>query len=968
MATHRELEAQIRFQLEQLSIRNAHHDFEHLCRHLVRSRICSNILPATGPVSAGGDQGRDFETYEASIHEVLGTSIFFGNASSRHLTFACSLQEKGLPTKVKSDVKVIMDSGAPVDGIHYLCASDIAVAKRHELQAWTSSEYAVSLEIHDGQWIAQELTQRDIFWIAQEFLQIAREAYPDASLEDAAYAELRQRWEGGQPTNLAQLLDVSYGLREAARAGGPSEDLSFWFECIHPDAVPAQLRRHAIYETTLASMRGRNTMEGLEPFVEEYFSGVAQLLRTSELDDAVVMLGFCLGASGLQRLGISSEVLRGYASELLEKIDELLLDAKTPGYRAQLLFMRGFLAASSGSNLDGLQSCLGDWEKALDLVEHAPLFPVADLADLIAQLIDLLPRAVQEEFNPRLLVLAERVDRFIEERFGAFAAASRCKDRGMTLYKKQDLLGAIEQFHRAKKGWFAEETLQGSILAILFLSKCYYELGLRLAGKYYALAAAFMALTTPNLNLRRFVPQGLFMAADADYVLGAWCNYLLLSDVGLRAFAQFGIEKDAASIESEINIALFHSGVIYAMSSLFAPDCRSKIKAMITAWDLADDLDDLLESADEHWLEKDLSEVECALHEEGIGTPFSDLSRTRQIGFRALGIDWSLEWNNTHSVNAAGEHFTAVLQVVLADLARLDLCLLPAAISVSLRVGDATPADSLVEGDRPGEWLVTLPDPRRSEDFEQCVFTSTTGLLAFSSALHMKKTQQLLEERLQKALRGKTFCVRPFTELLGTFVVEDDFLAFERGSKRATEPDERVDIEHPQLAGPSGPGPGYQRAVQEAHITNRYRNLMRKLGDIMPRIASCEGFHRTVATLRKGGWKDWHILLATYNAIVNHLAQVADEAGKSKETAERISRAKEIAKLDVLPPNLPISDEVFSTANLRLHLRHSMTATLLQTWDLRINTHGFDFAAVESLLSERYAYWSDDVEHEDLGF
>jgi hypothetical protein len=50
----------IGFALSELSTENAHHEFEHLCRHLTRRKICPNILPATGPVSAGGDQGADF--------------------------------------------------------------------------------------------------------------------------------------------------------------------------------------------------------------------------------------------------------------------------------------------------------------------------------------------------------------------------------------------------------------------------------------------------------------------------------------------------------------------------------------------------------------------------------------------------------------------------------------------------------------------------------------------------------------------------------------------------------------------------------------------------------------------------------------------------------------------------------------------------------------------------------------------
>ena len=43
------------YALSELSSDNAHHEFEHLCRHIARRRICSNILPASGPVSGGGD-------------------------------------------------------------------------------------------------------------------------------------------------------------------------------------------------------------------------------------------------------------------------------------------------------------------------------------------------------------------------------------------------------------------------------------------------------------------------------------------------------------------------------------------------------------------------------------------------------------------------------------------------------------------------------------------------------------------------------------------------------------------------------------------------------------------------------------------------------------------------------------------------------------------------------------------------
>jgi hypothetical protein len=67
----------IRFHLETLGETNAHHPFEQLCLGLTRRRIVSNVLPATGPVSAGGDGGRDAESFWSLVaKELPDTSRF----------------------------------------------------------------------------------------------------------------------------------------------------------------------------------------------------------------------------------------------------------------------------------------------------------------------------------------------------------------------------------------------------------------------------------------------------------------------------------------------------------------------------------------------------------------------------------------------------------------------------------------------------------------------------------------------------------------------------------------------------------------------------------------------------------------------------------------------------------------------------------------------------------------------------
>ena len=112
MATLDQLASQIRFQLEQLSERNGHHEFEHLCRWFARNRICSNLLPATGPVSAYGDQGRDFETFRTYLNKSpIADSSFIGLVSDGPIAFACTLTKQGqIESKIRSDIGTIMES------------------------------------------------------------------------------------------------------------------------------------------------------------------------------------------------------------------------------------------------------------------------------------------------------------------------------------------------------------------------------------------------------------------------------------------------------------------------------------------------------------------------------------------------------------------------------------------------------------------------------------------------------------------------------------------------------------------------------------------------------------------------------------------------------------------------------------------------------------------------------------------
>jgi hypothetical protein len=147
--------------------------------HLTRQRICSNVLPATGPVAAGGDQGRDFETFRSYLTAELGTSgAFLGHASDKTIVFTCTLQEANLHGKILEDVEKVCTQGEPVDEVYAFCVAELPVGRRHRLQETVRERFGVRLEVLDGRAIAEHLADHDLFWVAERYLSLPAELRP----------------------------------------------------------------------------------------------------------------------------------------------------------------------------------------------------------------------------------------------------------------------------------------------------------------------------------------------------------------------------------------------------------------------------------------------------------------------------------------------------------------------------------------------------------------------------------------------------------------------------------------------------------------------------------------------------------------------------------------------------------------------------------------------------------------------
>lgn len=313
-----EAERYIRFQLEHLTARNEHHTFEEICYRIAKRRLSSNLLPATGPVSAGGDQGRDAESYYTRLpQEVPSAGGFVGRATSEPLVVACTVQKDGLEAKIRADVKKICEQGNLVKIIAFFAVQDIPVAARHRLQEDAREAHGVALEIFDGQAVSHLLAEADLVWVAERHLDLPSHLVPDSPQgpQPRWYAHtlraLREReavWL--TPGTFSEVRD---GLRHATFDDDTISDLPEWLEYMREftaDGADPELAIQARYECAVATLRGLGTLAGVEDDIRTVLNYAIASESPLIMEDASILLMYWGGAWARHLAAAGAEELR----------------------------------------------------------------------------------------------------------------------------------------------------------------------------------------------------------------------------------------------------------------------------------------------------------------------------------------------------------------------------------------------------------------------------------------------------------------------------------------------------------------------------------------------------------------------------------------------------------------------------------------------------------------------------------
>lgn len=976
-----ETEAFIAFALQQLSVRNKHHEFEQICFRCAKARISSNIRVATGPVSAGGDQGRDGETFatDLPIESELGASTrFVENASLEPWVMACTLQKNGLRAKVLDDLEAITaDIAQPVARVLYFSVHDISAGHRHELERAARDDRGVELQLFTSADVKVWLAETDLLWVAQRMLDLPDALVPEVPANPPPnwYEQARRDYrDANEHLNVGDFARVTQALRYATHHR--KHDLSAWMRVMSqfgddPNAQPSDLGVRADYELSVASIRGLDDVDGVRERLDRVLDYAVASESVSALERATILTSYWTTAASLNLPQYDFAESARMLLLLREHGERLLAETghDRPQRRGNLLGVLSYLCLQiAPAAYVGLESEEVETRDGVPpfVDASAGLAYLSDLINVLAQAPVIPIGHTYEVFNlcsarlngkPGFEEVRAGLDAAMSIREGESAVAARCRDRGLLLFNQERYVEALTEFHDAKRLWLNGDSIEGALLAMQMIARCYGLLGLHLAAKQYWTAAA--SLSDIEWAQGRHVARAFEQLAIGSYQMGMWLDSAALTHAALLANHALVANTNGVSPEALPSLEA-HAIYVTHAASRYWPHVSDALEAAFggTAW--ATDLPDVAETvgAKITWSEAEFSRlVADQLHV----LPFADAGPTRTYQFGILGGTWRIRCRNTKADVLAAERLGAALQVALSDLARRLPYILcgDTTVTVSTDPPAGIKRQLTRDDDRGTLEVIAHVDAFTGRDSydETALLSIVTQLVLLLTAEHQRTTLARITGR-GDALLHKVFIAGPYDEIASLLPDHHYNACAELEPVRPS--GTAIPESDPQLGPLTGPGPDYNADDAIERIANSYKNLADHLRATLPVLRESPAFQDLVRRLQKEGWLDWQILQGTANAALTHRAALT--TGMSRETAS----ARQQAALGAEKRGAsPLPTTVFTESALRSGLDAAVLTVAINWWNLR-PTNPINPSWIRDLLRRRFQFDVDDTPHDPL--
>jgi hypothetical protein len=1018
-----QLATQIRFHLESLAETNAHHPFEQLCLGLTRRRIVSNVMPATGPVSAGGDAGRDAESFWTVLaNELPGTSLFTALATDDAVVIAVTAQRDDVPTKIRVDLAKICGQGEPVDRVVYFTVMPVDTAKRHRLIKHANDQHSVKLTIWDAQAIATEIASPDLFYLAVDFLHLPSSMTPERDDEQAElpawYLEERKRWREqlASSGSMGEVVDLREGLRFSSlnieARGDLPEWLNFARKVRDAAADDFSVLNRIDYETVIATGFGLDTLKPVDEILRGYFQRLAMNPPDSGvLVDAITLLRLVQATQPRGETSIGAAETEQWADALELAIENQLNEAPGANTKVSLLAAAVILAHGptglDEETLERIDPTAGPKMSEIYLElsaakrEGTPLPAAPDRADLrnlelgmrcLVELVDLLPSAPMAPLDqlttmfditapalvdhPDYRTVQQALDAATAARSGKAAAGDRAQNRAVGLLQAGRPLDALGEIHAAKVNWLQGDEAEGAARMMLLAAEVYYDLHLPMAAKQYAMSAASVAKASEDPELSALIARGFILAATYEHKAGQWLSATRTFRIGIWAQAQLAGDPWSFERYPYFQNMLIDQCFILRTAATLRPDLLPIVEDVVASTQLDQLVAPMLASV-AHVAPMDENEVADAADKGGLGRPFSDVGPFREYSWAALENTWTVRAPNDRHHVLAAERFAAAAQITLADLACEDLLIIPGEVSIDVEVCDEpvdayemfTPSSERSQPESRHMVRLTRTGVLTVDDEQHEVAGAVLQVILTQSLLAQKDFVEVMEQTYDRGLPHMLTCVRPYDELVD--VHKDDFYDELRSMDEAL-----IAPTRPRRPAPAVALSAEERSLPEHAAAYDRQEMLRVIGEryeVLPapirftvqRLADDGAFMTLVASLREQGWKDWHLLIAVANITVNERAVRRGLNMTTSIAREDIQRFHALMQEQETAEEEPTPTSLFSEGAMWFHLGNA-SAAAVSRWGLEVRMSLLEPQAFLSVLGQRFNFWEDDVDHDPV--
>ncbi len=974
----------IRFGIDQLGVHNRYFEFEHICRHITKARICGNVIPATGPVQSGGDQGRDFETFHSYLKaSPIANNTFLALLSEVPIVFACSLQEKpATPSgKITQDVNTICSPGLiKPERIYFFSGQDITVAKRHERQKWAKEEKDVILEIIDANAISDFLTDSQLFWIANKYLNISPEIYPrpfnSESWYETQYKDYSSKKDKEIVKSFEVFQDIKLALRHIYKDNDLKQDLPFWIDrmkyFVNGKNIPLVLKRNAIYEIFVASLIGLDNVDEQEEDIRFYLKDLHEIHREADLRDASFLISFVKNATiQAKKTKFSIEEVEHWAKTISDLVDEELKQNISPNRFCILTTLKAQQLSGGVRHTVSqreeyfkliINLTLDEYEKLIPLIPKSNFYPLSSLSYVLNEMIDV--HIEQKIINERLENITQKIDALLENRLGEIGEAERLVDRAIKYLNTGNEVFAINILHKAKVKWGKNESLDSLIRILCTLSYIYLNLKMVFAAKYFAMCAADFAIRENSMENTPLLLKSLTQLAIIEYMTGAWLNYLYSIDHLIPIISSIQGEHFDIHEDENTKHLLPHVSMIKYFGNRFAPELNHLIDSIAKKPMWEDNVSDTYKHIASRYNDFSDKNIWSQCEENLLYKPFNDIGKTRIIEFSTFGITWTFKFDNDYVTNATAEQCIAIIQIILVAVSEQDTHTVDSDIQIHLST--SSKIDKLEFQRSPSNqlsiWNVTLPSnlPTGIDAVNTSMseyFNLVFSILLNQSLLPDEEFWKIIENCFENGdLESKIFFWRFYSDFFCRFHDKKEFENFMKDKFQTPFSNKKFAPKgHHLLRYKTELSPKFNEKTIKEDIRRRYNNALIPVEVTLTSIVKNPNFKNTLKRLRNEGWLDWQILMAISLAVIGYKRQQMGINMRNMLELQMLSSTPEKENFIMIPEN------VYTYENISLYLTINLSSILL-SYGLKNHTDTPNFDKIREFLNLRFKFNEIDLQ------